>query len=104
MLFALGLLFVAGCRSFDPALLNPTTEILPIRLPTLTPEIQSRRIAPSLDPQAVPTDVRELFEHETREVLTEPYGNPPGFLVLQTRHVTARVGLSYASGFGPDDG
>ena len=95
-LFAFGLLFIAGCRSFDPALLNPTAETLPIRLPTLTPEVQSQRIALSLDPQAVPTDVRTLFERETREVLTEPYGKPQGFLVLQTRRVTARAGLGYA--------
>ena len=96
VLFARGLLFVAGCRSFDPALLNPTAEIWPIRLPTLTSEVQSQRIAPSLDPQAVPTDVRALFEREIREVLTEPYGKPQGFLVLRTRRVTARAGLGYA--------
>ena len=44
----------------------------------------------------MPTDVRALFERETREVLTKPYGKPPGFLVLQTRRVTARAGLGYA--------
>ena len=44
----------------------------------------------------MPTDVRALFERETREVLTEPYGKPPGFLVLRTRRVTARAGLGYA--------
>ena len=44
----------------------------------------------------MPTDVRALFERETREVLTEPYGKPPDFLVLQTRRVTARAGLRYA--------
>ena len=44
----------------------------------------------------MPTDVRALFERETREVLTEPYGKPPDFLVLQTRCVTARAGLGYA--------
>ena len=96
VLFARGLLFVGWCRFFDPALLNPTPETLPVRLPTLTPEVQSQRIALSLDPQAVPTDVRALFERETREVLTEPYGKPQGFLVLQTRRVTARAGLGYA--------
>ena len=96
VLFARGLLFVGWCRFFDPALLNPTAEILPIRLPTLTPEVQSQRIVLSLDPQAVPTDVRVLFERETREVLTEPYGKPPGFLVRQTRRATVRAGLRYA--------
>ena len=104
VLFARGLLFVGWCRFFDPALLNPTAEILPIRLPTLTPEVQSQRIALSFDPQAVPTDVCALFEREIREVLTEPYGKPPGFLVRQTRRATVRVGLGYALGFGPDDG
>ena len=39
VLFARGLLFIAGCRSFDLALLNPTAEIWSIRLPTLTPEV-----------------------------------------------------------------
>ena len=96
VLFARGLLFIGGCRFFDPALLNPTAEILSIRLPTLMPEVQSQRIALFLDPQAVPTDVRALFEHETREVLAEPYGKPPGFLVLQTWRVTARAGLGHA--------
>ena len=102
VLFARGLLFFGWCRFFDPALLNPTAEILPIRLPTFMPEVQSQRIALSLDPQAVPTDVRAMFERETREALTEPHGKPPGFLVLQTRRVTVRVGLRLS--FGPDDG
>ena len=68
---------------------------MPVRLPTLTPEVKSQCIALSLDPQAVPADVRALFERES-EVLTEPYGKPQGFLVLQTRRVTARAGLGYA--------
>ena len=44
----------------------------------------------------MPTDVCALFEREIREVLTEFYGKPQGFLVLQTGCVTARAGLRYA--------
>lgn len=98
----LGLGFgLAGCRAFDPALLNPTAETLPVRLPTLTPEVQTQRLLLTSDPEAVPADVRTLFERETREVLTEPYGPSQGFLVLRTRRVSARAGLGYAlvSGF-----
>ena len=69
VLFARGLLFFGWCRFFDPALLNPTAETLPIRLPTLTPEVKSQCVALSLDPQAVLTDIRALFERES-EVLT----------------------------------
>ena len=96
MLFACGLLFIGGCWYFDPALLNPTAEILSIRLPTLTSKVQRQRIAFSLNPQAVPIDVCVMFDRETREALTEPYGKPPGFLVLQTWRVTARAGLGHA--------
>ena len=66
VLFARGLLFIGGCRFFDPALLNPTAEILSIRLPTLMPEVQSQRIALFLDPQAVPTNVRCLSTKPAR--------------------------------------
>ncbi|RYU77972.1 hypothetical protein [Hymenobacter persicinus] len=93
----LTLSLLSSCRAFDPGLLNPTAETLASRLPTLTPEVQSQRLALSLDPMAVPTDVRTLFERETREVLTEPYGKPRGFLVLRTRRVSARAGLGFAA-------
>ncbi|UOQ73035.1 hypothetical protein [Hymenobacter cellulosilyticus] len=89
------LLFGSGCKAFDPALLNPTAETLPTRLPTLTPEVQSERILLSFSPMAVPNDVRTLFEREVREVLSEPYGKSRGFLVLHTRRVSARPGLGF---------
>jgi hypothetical protein len=91
----LTLFLLGGCKAFDPGLLNPIPGPLTTRLPTLTPEVQSQRLLLTLDPMAVPTDVRTLFERETREVLTEPYGKPRGFLVLRTRRVTASPGLGF---------
>ena len=101
LLTALLLLATAGCRAFDPALLNPTAETLPVRLPTLTPEVQSERITLTFSPGAVPADVRTLFEREVREVLTTPYGPPQGTLLLRTRRVSFRFGPGFGivSGF-----
>ncbi|MDO7847800.1 hypothetical protein Q5H92_15650 [Hymenobacter sp. M29] len=97
---ALGLLGLAGCRAFDPALLAPTPETLPARLPPLAAEVRLPHFFVSRDSQTVATDVRTLFGREVREVLVDSSGTPQGFAVLTARRVRYGTGpvYSYISG------
>ncbi|MDO7854468.1 hypothetical protein [Hymenobacter convexus] len=97
---ALGVLGLAGCRAFDPALLAPTSDPLPVQLPPLVAEVRLPHFSVSRDSQAVATDVRTLFGREVREVLADSSGAPRGFAVLTARRVRYGTGpvYSYISG------
>lgn len=96
----LALCCFTSCRSFDPTLLNPTAVALTPKLPAM-----ENRVEPELTVVVVPggtvvadrsRDVATLFERETREALTEPYGDKRGFLELKVTTIKTQSGLGWA--------
>ncbi|MDF7815904.1 hypothetical protein [Hymenobacter sp. YC55] len=95
-LFAL-LFFCVSCKSFDPGLLNPTAVTLSPKLPALENHVRDELdevtvvIGPGGSVVATSSrDVATLFERETREALTAPYGDKKGFLELKVTPLTTR--------------
>lgn len=96
--FLLVLLCCASCKAFDPNLLNPTAVVLSPKLPALENRVREEleEVAVMLGPggSVVTTtrsrDVATFFERETREALTEPYGDKKGFLELKVTPLTTR--------------
>ncbi|UOQ69024.1 hypothetical protein [Hymenobacter volaticus] len=95
----IALLFCVSCKSFDPGLLNPTAVTLSPKLPALENHVRDELdevtvvIGPDGDGSVVATrsrDVATLFERETREALTAPYGDKKGFLELKVTPLTTR--------------
>ena len=96
-LLALGALCLTGCRAFDPALLTPTPNPLPTRLPPLLAEVNTAHLRLArADSQAIAADLRTLFAGEVREVLTSPDGSPRGVAVLTTRRIRYGEGAVYS--------
>jgi hypothetical protein len=92
------LLFCASCKAFDPTLLNPTAVVLSPKLPALENRVRDEveevtvLMVPGGSLVTTPRsrDVATLFERETREAITAPYGDKKGFLELKVTPITTR--------------
>ncbi|RYU80999.1 hypothetical protein [Hymenobacter persicinus] len=99
------LTLLASCKSFDPKLLNPTSQTVSSKLPAMENRVQSEATVIVGNGGAVVAsgsrDVATFFEREVQEVLTEPYGTKRGYLELKVTTTKQRVGLGWAmlSGF-----
>ncbi len=92
----IALLFCASCKSFDPNLLNPTAVVLSPKLPAMEDRVRDEvELTVVIVPgESVVTtrsrDVATLFERETREAITAPYGDKRGFLELKVTPIQTR--------------
>lgn len=97
LLLALVLLGLGGCRSFDPALLQPDKTALSVKMPAMDSRVENYGLQLFIYAQ----DVGAIFEREVRQNLTDPYTEKKGSIVMKLNITENRAQMGYAffSGF-----
>jgi hypothetical protein len=99
IIIILGAIYLTGCKSFDPQLLNPTSKSLESKLPAMENSVENdlstmvivETTNNSIGPNT--QDIKTLFDRQVDEVMTNPYGLKKGYLVLKVTTIeTKRFG------------
>jgi hypothetical protein len=99
LIFLIALSFFASCKTFDPKYLNPTGAAFSPKLPALENGVENNLVA-IIDRQgtiigATPQDVTTYFDRDVTELMTDPYGNKRGSIVLKVNTINSGM-----AGFG----
>ena len=86
-----------GCKSFDPKFLSPTGNPFNPKLPSMERYIENNLVAivttTGQSVGASPQDVLTLFDREVSEIMTNPYGDKKGFLLLKVNTIENKLSV-----------
>ncbi len=96
-IFLVAAVILLGCKQLDPKLLNPTGQPLSNKLPAMESYVENNLVA-IVDPNgqtigANPQDVKTLFDRQATEIITNPYGEKRGYLVLKVNTIKTKLSL-----------
>ncbi|HAW51849.1 MAG TPA: hypothetical protein DCX54_05895 [Flavobacteriales bacterium] len=85
------MLLSMGCKSFEPTLLNPDGTVFNPKLPSMEAVVENNLVAiVNSGGQTIganPQDVRTYFDREVKELMTDPYNDKAGVLLLNVNTI-----------------
>src|SRR6185437_7946123 len=100
-IYLIAIIFLSGCKTFDPKLVNPSGDAFSPKLPALEQSVENNTVmivnAHGDAIGASPLDINTYFEREVDELMTNPYGATKGYIVLKVSNIETRVaGMGFA--------